>query len=273
MLFCQNCGSPLTPENRFCPKCGAPVAPAGPPQGAYPPQAPPPQDPGYPYPPQPPPVGYPYQPTAPGVPPYQQGVMYPPPGPPAVPPRSGSGKRIAWIVGGVMLIAAVVGVLWMTGVIFGLGPKESVEQAHLAYDRHDVAAFDKYFDSESVLGDFLDQLAAVRTPNEEMKQVRAHLPEVANAMKLAMLGLPPPVQTPEIHKLTDRPSAGLKEAMAKAAYKGITSESRTGSEATVGVKWGDATGRKTETTVVDFKLRRSGTHWKVVAIPGLAKLR
>ena len=278
MVFCPNCGSPLTPENRFCPRCGAPNASPGPQQGAYPPPQPPQQhDPGYPYPPRPPAPGYPYQPPPPHQPPptpYQQGGMYPPAPPPPVyaQPRSGSGKRIVWIVASLLLIAAVIGVLWMTGVIFGIGPKESVERAHEAYDHHDLAAFDKYFDSESVLGDFLDQISTVSTPNEETKQVRAHLPEVADAMKRAMFGLPPPVQTPEVHKLTDKPSEGLKEAMTKTAYKGIASESRSGSDAIVGVTWGDATGHSTKTVVFDFKLRRSGNHWKVVAISNLIKV-
>jgi hypothetical protein len=207
------------------------------------------------------------------MPPYQQGGMYPPAPPPPVyaQPRSGSGKRIAWIVGGVLLIAAVVLVLWMTGVIFGLGPRESVEQLRLAYEKGDLPEFDKYFDTERVLGDFIDQISVGRTPDEETKQVRSHLPEVADAMKRAMLGLPPPVETPEVHKLADKPSEGLTEMRRKTAYKGVASESRNGSDAIVGVIWGDATGNSTKTLVFDFKMRRSGNHWKVVAIPNLIK--
>ena len=199
--------------------------------------------------------------------------MYPPPGPPpyALPP-SGSGKRIGWIVGGLLLIAAIVGVLWMTGVIFGVGPKESVERAHDAYDKRDLATFDKYFDSESVLRDMLDQMPPGRSANDEVTQVRAHLPEIANALKRAMFDLPPPEQTPEVHKLTDGPSEALKRAMKKTAYKGIASESRTGSDAMVGVKWGDATSQSPETVTLDFKLQKSGNHWKVVAIPNLTKV-
>jgi hypothetical protein len=265
VLFCPNCGSPLTPEHRFCPRCGAPITPGGPPQ------APQPQDPGYPYPP-PPAPGYPSQ-QPPGMPPYQQGGMYPPGPPPPMyqQPRGGSGKRIVWIIGGVLLIAAIVGVLWMTGVIFGIGPKESVERFRVAYEKGDLPEFDKYFDSESVLSDFLDQAAAVRAPDEETKQVRAHLPEVADAMKRALLGLPVPAQSPEVEKLTKDACESMRETRKRIAYKSIASESRTGADAIVGVIWGDASGQSTKTVTLDFKMRRSGSHWKAVAIQNLAK--
>src|SRR5260370_764222 len=64
----------------------------------------------------------------------------------------------------------------------------------------------------------------------------------------------------------------LKRAMKKTAYKGIASESRTGPDAMVGVKWGDATSQSPETVTLDFKLQKSGNHWKVVAIPNLTKV-
>src|SRR5260370_12426902 len=198
-------------------------------------------------------------------------MYYPPAGPPAL-TGGGSGKRIAWILGGVLLIAVIVGVLGMTGVIFGVGPKESVERAHDAYDKRDLATFDKYFDSESVLRDMLDQMPPGRSANDEVTQVRAHLPEIANALKRAMFDLPPPDQTPEVHKLTDGPSDALKRAMKKTAYKGIASESRTGPDAMVGVKWGDATSQSPAPETLDVKLRKSGNHWKVVAIPNLTKV-
>lgn len=234
---------------------------------AAPPQPPP--GPGYPYPPQQPPPGYPYQ--QPG-PPYQQGPYYQPPGSPAPPRGGGSGKRIALILGGVLVIAAIVVALWMTGVIFAVGPKESVERAHQAFEKKDLATFDKYFDSEAVLRNLLDQFEALEPANDEQKQVRAHLPEVANVMKRALFGLPPPDETPEMHKLADRPGQQLKEAMSKTVFKGATSESRSGSDATVGTSWGDASGRSTETITLEFKLQKAGNHWKVVAIPNLSKV-
>jgi hypothetical protein len=201
--------------------------------------------------------------------------MYSPGPPPPVyaQPRGGSGKRIVWILAGVLSIAAIVGVLWMTGVIFSIGPRESVERFRVAYEKGDLPEFDRYFDSESVLSDFLDQAAAARAPDEETKQVRAHLPEVADAMKRALLGLPVPAQSPEVEKLTKDACESMRETRKRIVYKGIASESRTGSDAIVGVIWGDASGRSTQTTTIEFKLRRSGNHWKAVAMPNLAKLR
>src|SRR5260370_42633302 len=118
----------------------------------------------------------------------------------------------------------------------------------------------------------LDQATMGRPPNEEIKQVRAHLAEVADAMKRALLGLPPPVQTPEVQKLTDKPCQELRQAMTRTVYKGTPSESRNGSDAIVATLWRDATGRGTETLTLDFKLKRAGNHWKVVAIPNLTKV-
>jgi hypothetical protein len=92
-------------------------------------------------------------------------------------------------------------------------------------------------------------------------------------MKRALLGLPVPAQSPEVEKLTKDACESMRETRKRMAYKGIASESRTGSDAIVGVIWGDASGRSAETLTIDFKLRRSGNHWKVVAIPNLAKLR
>jgi hypothetical protein len=145
MAFCDQCGNELKPDAEFCDKCDHPVAApeaAAPevvaPEAVAPEAATPPSEPVAVTPPPPPPAAAPapppaYAPPAPVTPPPAPAAAAPPPPPaytaPAAPaaaraPGAGplAGKNLWMIIGGVVIIAAVVVILFVTGVLGSKDP-------------------------------------------------------------------------------------------------------------------------------------------------------
>ena len=145
--------------------------------------------------------------------------------------------------------------------LLGASPTQSVDRAAAAFEKQDLSGFDTYVDSEAVVRDLLDQSEKVKGPTDETKQVRAHIPEVADAMKRALLGLPPPPnESPEVQKLA--PTGDFAKIRTLIKYKGAASETGSGSDTLVTTNWTDPTGLKTQPLV--FKMNRSWNHWKIV---------
>lgn len=139
MAFCDKCGNELKPDAEFCDKCGHPVAApeAAAPEAAAPEAAPaaPPSEPAAVIPPPPaaaaptppPPPDYtapaPSSPPPPAYAPPTTPVASAPPAPAAA-QASGplAGKNLWMIVGGIIAIAAVVVILFVTGVLGSKDP-------------------------------------------------------------------------------------------------------------------------------------------------------
>lgn len=133
MSFCAKCGAEVSPGSPFCGSCGAPVAGA---------EAPPAQD-AVPVPP----------PPAAGAPAY--GPPAAPPGPGFQPPKSGGGgaKVAVFVLIGILVIGAVVGViLWLT---LGGGDDDQakvekvVTEFYTAMEKNDAKAMIALLDSAS----------------------------------------------------------------------------------------------------------------------------
>lgn len=302
MAFCNQCGKPTTPSDRFCMSCGATI-----------PSAPPQQTGAIPVPPAPKfcqacgkqaapndsfcmgcgaPLHIYAAATAPPAAPVPTPNVTPPPAPqwtpvPSVaapPPKSHSG---IWIVLGLAIVAAIaIGIYFLSQP----RPEDSLDQARTAYLQHDQANFDKYVDVNSVLSDGVDQgvnswlkdqnagtfeTAATQLLTQTVKG--AYLPGISKSVdQLIVSGnLPDDPQSGSSDAATAFVTGFISKVLravvsSQLSYQGVASKNVSGSDAYLDLNI-RASGDLTPITI-RVRMQKVDDHWRVVAIQDLAAL-
>lgn len=269
-MFCVYCGKPNPDSASFCSACGkavavpaaqpavpvqplAQVSPA-PPQNIEPPQAVLPQ-------------------------------AAPAPSLPAPPLRRSHTLRNLALVA--VLIAAVIVV---TIALAGPSPQTSLEKAGAALINRDAQAFDNYVDLQSILGDWTDQAASSWLSNNNS----AGNALVANGLVAGFKSLLLPQLSSSVeqeilnHQVSDQPqtdgadntannymtgfiSNGIHTLItSQLQYRGIAAQTKTDAEAMLDVRL--ATSLSSNPFIVQVRMQRVGDHWRIVAIPDVARL-
>jgi hypothetical protein len=268
-MFCIYCGAPNPGGAAFCSNCGKavavpavqpalpvqqqPQAPAEPPRSVEPPRAVPVQ-----------------AAPAPSVP---------------VPLRRRSHvlRNLAFVA---VLIAAVVVVAI---ALAGPSPQTSLEKAGTALINQDAASFDTYVDVQSILSDWTDQAASSWLSNNNS----AGNALVANGLAAGFKSLLLPKLAPSVeqeilsHQVSDQPqtdgadntsnymtgflSNGIRALItSQLQYQGIAAQTKSGTDAVLDVRF--ATGLSSNPLIVRVKMQRAGDHWRIIAIPDVARL-
>lgn len=256
MSYCVACGKALRSEDRFCTACGKPVIQTSP---------------GSPSPtPDPHSVGEPVtMPTHPPSPTQR---------------RSHKIRNIALIgVAGVLVVIAVI-------LLSGPSPKDSLENAIAAYKQQDAQVFHNYVDVQSVLNDWVDQVANNFKSDDKLigfiteagvAATKIYIHKIAPSVELEIINghMSDQPQSNDsnintnyiINNIMDYISNGIRVLVtSQLTYQGVVSRKKSGSNAVLDVQIGSSLSNSP--FIVKVKMRQIGDHWRVVAIPDLAGL-
>jgi hypothetical protein len=181
-----------------------------------------------------------------------------------------------------LVVVAVGGYLYYQN--FTSSPKYSLLQAHEAMEDHDMAAFEKYVNVQSVTGSLIDHLAEQRgligTLNPASGVVRQALRYMKPQLtQVARREIEKYVQTGDFKKDPETPKkkvdislSGLwhKVVSDSAAFKGVKYVKEEGETALVGVEFTQP--RYDTTMVLELKMRDQGDYWQVVEMTNTSEL-
>ncbi|WP_400192751.1 DUF2939 domain-containing protein [Hymenobacter sp. B81] len=185
---------------------------------------------------------------------------------------------------GLLLLAVVAGGYWYYHSIT-TGPKYALGQAVKAVHDHDVAAFEKYVNVESVTGSLVDQVTAqssvlgMLNPAGFLAKGALGLakPQLAKAARKEMQRF---VETGSLEgaaesspkRLVKVSLAGLasKVVSPESSFKGVKYVNEQGEVALVGLEF---TQPKFDTTMVlEVKMRDRGDYWQVTEVTNMGEM-
>ena len=203
-----------------------------------------------------------------------------------VPPR-----RRSHVLRNLALVAVLIAAVIVVAIaLAGPSPQTSLEKAGAALISRDAQAFDDYVDFQSILGDWTDQAASswLSNNNSAGNALVANglvagfksllLPQLASSMEQEILN----------HQVSDQPQTNGTDNTAnnymtsfisngihtlitsQLQYRGIAAQTKTGAEAMLDVRL--ATSLSSNPFIVQVRMQRVGDHWRIVAIPDVARL-
>ncbi len=265
-MFCIHCGASNPDNSSFCSGCGKAVAaPTAQATASVPEPRPVPE------------IGKAFEPAQP-VSVSSAAVPTPPK------PRSHTLRNITLIA--VAIAAVIVAAILLSGP----SPKDSLEKAGAAFAHQDAQAFDNYVDVQSVLDDWTDQAASRWLANNHSS---AGDTLIANGLVLGFKSLIVPKLASSVEQeilsnrtseqpqsnnsdnatnyMTNFLSTGVHSLIAsQLTYQGVASQTKSGSDAVLDVRVGS--GLSSSPFIVRVKMRRTGDHWRIIAIPDVAGL-
>ncbi|KAA9332944.1 DUF2939 domain-containing protein [Hymenobacter busanensis] len=190
-------------------------------------------------------------------------------------------KRL-WVV--LLLVALVAGGYWFYHNLT-TGPKYALGQAAKAVHDHDVAAFEKYVNVESVTGSLVDQVTAQSSVlgllNPAGFLTRGALglakPQLAKAARKEVQRF---VETGSLEEAAaSSPKRTVKVSLAglaskvispESSFKGVKYVNEQGEQALVGLEF---TQPKFDTTMVlEVKMRDRGDYWQVTEVTNMGEV-
>ena len=268
-MFCIYCGKPNPDSASFCSTCGKAVA-LPPAQAASP-------------------IQQQTQPLQPAqsveLPRAVSSNSVPAPARPIPPQRRSHTLRNLAIVA--VLIAAVIVVAIL---VSGPSPQASLESAGTALINQDAPSFDNYVDVQSILGDWTDQAASSWLSNNNGNAGDALVANglVAGFKSLLLPKISSSVEQEIInHQVSDQPqpdgadnatnymtgflSSSIRTLItSQLKYQGIAAQTKSGSNAVLDVRFGSPL--SSTPIIVQVRMQRAGDHWRIVAIPDVARL-
>jgi hypothetical protein len=268
-VFCVYCGKPNPDSASFCSTCGKAVA-LPPAQAASRGQQ----------------LTQPPQPAKSVEPPRAAPVHAAPAPSVPVPPqrRSHALRNLTWIA------AAIAAAIIVAILLSGPSPEDSLEKAGTALLNQDAQTFDNYVDVQSVLGDWTDQAASswLISNNSNAGDTLVVNGLVAGFKTLLLPKLAPSVKQEVLsQRISDQPqsadsdnatnymtnfvSSGIHALItSQLRYQGIASQTKSGSDAVLDLQVGSPLSRNP--LVVKVRMQRVGDHWRIIAIPDVARL-
>jgi hypothetical protein len=205
--------------------------------------------------------------------------------------RSQYNRRRSHVLRNLALVAVLIAaVIVLTIALAGPSPQTSLEKAGAALIDRDAQAFDNYVDLQSILGDWTDQAASswLSNNNSAGNALVANglvagfksllLPQLASSVEQEILN----------HQVSDQPQTNGADNTAnnymtsfisngihtlitsQLQYRGIAAQTKTGAEAMLDVRL--ATSLSSNPFIVQVRMQRVGDHWRIVAIPDVARL-
>ena len=167
---------------------------------------------------------------------------------------------------------------------FKSSPKYSLLQAHEALQEHDMVAFEKYVDVQSVSGNLIDQLAqqqgligALNPASGVLKQALRYMkPQLTQVARNEVQKY---VETGDFKKDPNAPKkkvdislSGLwhKVVSDSAAFKGVKYVNEEGETALVGLEFTQP--RYDTTLVLEVKMHNQGDYWQITELANTAEL-
>lgn len=183
----------------------------------------------------------------------------------------------------ILIIIGAIGAAYYQ-FVFKATPKYSLLQAHEAMEDHNMVAFEKYVDVESVTSNLVDQLATQRSiigslipGNALVKQALQYMkPQLTN---VARKEIEKYVETGDFKKDPNAPKkkidislSGLwhKVVSDSASFKGVQYVKEEGETALVGLEFTQP--RYDTTMVLEVKMQDKGDYWRVVQLTNTGEL-
>ncbi|MBC6991752.1 hypothetical protein [Hymenobacter sp. BT491] len=183
-----------------------------------------------------------------------------------------------------LLLTLIGGGYWLYDRLT-VGPERSLYQAFQATQQHDMIAFERYVDVESVTSDLVDQVAAQGDVLGPLKISGLGLQQAVQLLKHQLVAAAREeaqeyVQTGSLKATQTAPRGGLgnisilgfagKIVSADSKLKGVKYVKRQGREALVGIEF---TQPHFDTTMVlELKMLDQGDHWQVKQITNTGQL-
>jgi hypothetical protein len=256
MSFCEACGSSLGPADRFCLSCGKPLTDTAPIN-----------------------LSRPVSQSAAGAPSTSSLPR------PTAQRRSHTARNLTLSGAGIAVLVIAIIFLWSSGIT----PETSLQKAGVAYKNGDIQSFEKYVGTQDVLNDWTDQAlnrwlaanhpgtAGILLAEGIAGSVKAYaVPRLVHSAEQAVLsGGKPTLQSTGANATSSYMMGFLSNGVralvdGNLTYQGVESHTSCGSDVCLAVRIGTPV---TNTSLLaNIRMRRSGIHWRIVAIQDIAEL-